>query len=283
MKKIHYYFIGLFVLFIITVAASNQSESAKLYEKTVFIEIDFKQDSMLFTPYSKAWDDSWVLDADLKVNGSELMNYEKYKFSFKQRKENLWTILHPMIIEGTIQSYYPYDPETYGMGPKDDGELRYPIVDVAKQETFVYSDNIRENLSYMLGRYGVMADSPLSTPFGDDSVAVGADGMVNVVYPPRDFYWHKDKDIVKYKIRVSVFLNKDGIVKKRVIQSICPIVYQLVESSEVKNEEELIWLNFEEITPLLKASYFFDENGKPMSYFNYFMQKVNNADLRGKE
>lgn len=279
MRKIYYFFLGSFVLFIITSATFNANESTQLYEKIVFLEFDVNQDSILFKPLSKAWGEQWNDDADLTVDGSALMNYEKYQFSFNERKENLWTILHPMIIKGSIQSYYPFDP-TFGFGPSDEGELRYPIVDKVKKETFVNSLSVRENLSYRLGRYGSIMDYPLITQFGEDSVKILADGTVSYVYPPRDYYWYIDEDIAKYKMRVSVLLNKNGVEKKRVIESICPIVYRIDDANEIIGEDELIWLNFQEITPALKKAYFFNEEWKPQSYLNYILEKVKNADLK---
>lgn len=269
-------------MFIISSAANNSSESATLYEKIVFIELDFKQDSVLFTPLSKAWSERWTNNADLKVDGSGLMNYDKYQFSFKERKDNLWTILHPMIINGTIQSYYPFDPESYGMGPKDEGELRFPILDLASKETFVNSDKVRENVSYLLGKYGPMSDFPLSTQFGEDSVIITEDGSINNVYAPRDYFWYKDEDIVKYKVRVRILLNKNGVEKKRIIEAICPVVSQINENYEISGEEELLWLKFEDIEPILKKAYFLDENWKPQLYLNYLLQKVKNADVKWK-
>ena len=280
MKKTHFLFVALTALLILTTAAITSNESPSLYEKTVIIELDAQQDSAIFTPYSKAWNERWEIDADLKVEGSSLMNYDKYTFSFKERTDNLFTILHPMIINGTIQSYYPFDPESYGSGPKDDGELRFPTLDMASKETFVNSEEIRESFSYFLGKYGPMSDIPLYTEFGEDSIIISEDGTINNVYAPRDFYWHTDESIVKYKLRVKVFLNKKGIEKKRIVEAICPVVHQRNEAYEIVGEEELLWLKFEDIAPTLKKAYFIQENWKPQSYLNYIQEKVNGIDVK---
>lgn len=282
MRKIHYSILSLFVLFIITSAAKKPYEKKRLFEKIVFIEVSSIEDSVLFTPYSKAWDERWNISS-ITVHGSPLMDYDKYKFSFNDRIDNLWTILHPMLIDGTILSYYPYDPETFGLGTRDEGELRFPIKDPSGNETFLTSEKVRENLCYLLGRFGPQSDFPLVTQYGDDSIRVFPDGTQSFIYPAPYFYWYADKDVVKYKLRLSIILNKDGIEKKRVIKSICPIVNRIAETGEISGEIELMWLNFKELEPLLKKAHYFDENWKPVSYLNYFLHKVKNADIRAKE
>jgi len=282
MRKIQYSFIGLFMVLFITSAALKTYESKRLFEKIVFIEVSSNEDSILFKPFSKAWDENWDKSSEISVNGSSLMNYNKYKFSFKDRTENLWTILHPNIIDGTIKTYYPYDPETFGLGHSDKGKLRYPIIDQDKNETFLTSERLRENLCNLLGRFGPMPDYPFVNYYGGDSIKILDDGSIVNVYPYPDFYWHEDKDIVKYKLRVSILLNKKGIEKKRVIKSICPVVNQISETGEVIDEKEIIWLNFEEIEPILKEAYYFDEDWKPVSYLNYILRTVKNADIRDK-
>ena len=280
MKKTHFLFIAFAVLFIATTAAINPTESTSSYEKVVIVELDIDQDSVLFKPNSKAWSEQWTYNADVTLDGSELMNYDKYKFSFKDRKDNLWTILHPMIIDGTIQSYLPSDPDAFGFGPKDDGELRFPILDKAAQETFVNSAEIREIYAFALGSFGPMSDFPLSTEFGEDSIIISEDGMVNYVYAPREYWWHTDEDIIQYKVRVRILLNKKGIEKKRIIESICPVVHQRNEAYEIVGEKELLWFDFKELEPVLKEAYFFQENWKPKSYLTYILEKVNGMDVK---
>ena len=284
MKKYHYSFLSLFALFLITSATVKTNESKRLFEKTIFVEVSFNEDSVLFKPLSKAWGEYWnILSADLSIQGSSVMNSDKYKRSFDNHTENLWTVLHPMIINGTIQTYCPYNPETYGLGLWDDGELKYPLMDQEKNETFLTSEDAREKLCYLLGRFGPQSDVPLVTQFGDDSVTVLPDGTTSFIYRAPKYYWYKDKDIVKYKLRVSILFNKNGKEKKRVIKSISPVVNELSETGAITGERELIWLNFEELKPSLKEAYYFDEDLKSVSYLTYFLEKVKNAPIQMKE
>lgn len=258
------------------------NQSSRLFEKIVFVEVSVDEDSAVFKPLSKAWGLHWRISSDLTYNGSALMNSDKYKLSFNERTENLWTVLHPMIIDGSLHSYYPYDPALYGLGSWDGYELNYPVVGEDERGSFLTSESTRENLCFLLGRFGPQSDMPLSTLQGEDSVLVLADGSEVFVYPAPDFLWYTDKDIVKYKLRVSVLLNKNGKEKKRVIQSIAPIINRLSETGEVEGEQPLVWLDFEELEPVLKKAYYFDEDLKSVSYLNYFLQKVKNAPVKTK-
>ena len=283
MRKIHYPFIGVIAMFFITSSTLKPQESKRLFEKTVFIELTYEEDSTLFQPFSKAWSGYWNRSADIYVSGTSLMNYDKYKLSFDERADNLWTILHPMIIHGTIQSYFPYDPETFGLGNWDDGELRYPVKGQDENETFLTSESVRENLCFLLGQFGPMSDIPMVDEYGDYKTKSLADGTESYVYPSPDYNWYSDKDIVKFKLRVSVLVNKKGKEKKRVITSICPITYQISETGQIEREKELLWLNFEELEPHLKEAYYFDEKSKPVSYLDHIRKKLKNADLSEKQ
>lgn len=282
MKKIYYSLFTVALMFIVTSATISKKEPKPLFEKIVWLELDvLTEDSVLFKPYSKAWKEMWqMIDPYFSIDGTPIINYEKYKFSFENRKDNLFTILHPMIMDGSLQLYSPFDP-SFGMGTKDDGELRYPLNGKVEGEMFVTSEAFRETGCYYLGRFGPQADIPLVNEYGEEIIKVDSiTGEFSYVYPPRDYIWHKDEDIIKYKIRVSVLYNKNGIEKKRIIKSIVPIVY-LIDgmTGEITGEKELFWLDFEEITPHLKKAYYFDETGKPVSYLKYIQQKVVNIDI----
>ncbi|MDG1331367.1 MAG: hypothetical protein P8P74_03510 [Crocinitomicaceae bacterium] len=280
MKKNLYSFIGLFVVFFVTSSTIKTPESERFFEKIIFVEFSANEDSVLFQPYSKAWNEGWNRSSDIYVNGTELMNAEKYKSSFDNHEENLYTILHPMIISGEIQSYSPMDPESYGFGASDGGELRYPIGDTEKNVTFLTSENVRDELCYLLGKFGPLSDIPLVDEFGDPMQALGEDDMPIFVYPPPDYFWHSDKDLIKYKLRVSVLFNKKGKEKQRTIKAISPVVNEFSETGEVIDERELFWLNFEELESTLEAAHFFDENLKSVTYSKYLQEKVKNASIR---
>ncbi len=276
MRNIKYYFFGLSTVLFITSASVKSYRSKPLFEKIVFIEVSANKDSVLFKPLSKAWKDNWQRTSNLNVDGSSIMNYDKYVFSFNDRHENLWTILHPMIIDGTIDSYYPYNPELFVS--RDDGELRYPVMVKSESGTFLNSEKVRENLCYLLGRFGPSYDTPLADQYGEDSMVIFADGAFHYQYPAREFYWYEDEDIIKYKLRVSLLINKNGDIKKRVIKSICPVVNQHSDEGVV-GEIELLWLNFEELEPYLKKAFYFDKDWKPKSYLDYFLDKVKNVNM----
>jgi hypothetical protein len=267
MKKIYFVpAIGFLVVFLVASFAKKPSELKSTFEKVVFVELRFDQDSMLFKPFSKAWDQNWAISPGLQLNGISIMNYEKYKFAFDGRKDNLWTILHPMILDGSIPVFYSFDPENFVL--LDDGELRYPIT--KGKETFVTSEKIRENMLYELGQFGPEIDFPLMTIYGEDSIDISG----NFVYPPRDFYWYTDRSIVKYKLRISVIYNQKGKELKRIIKSISPVVSVIDDYGQILGEKEMIWMNFDDIKPVLKKAYFFNTNSKPISYMNYIEEKV---------
>lgn len=278
MTKSHYSFFILLIVFVLTSVTSVPSKSKRSFEKIMFVEVNLTEDSMLFVPHSKAWKGYWSANPDIFANGTALMNSEKYKASFQDRKDNLWTILHPMIINGSVQSYFPYDPESYGLGAWDDGELRYPAAGQNENETFLTSDQVRENLTYLMGLFGPESDFPLVTEYGDDSIAVLDDGTQVFIYPPRDYYWYEDTDILKYKLRVSVQFNKKGKEKKRVVKAIAPVVSRTEDGIDF-GEKELLWLDFQELKSTLKQAYYFDENSKPVSYLKHLLSKVENATL----
>lgn len=263
-----------------TSSAVKPSESQRLFEKIIFVEFNLNEDSILFKPYSKAWEERWEYSSNIMMNGTLLMNYDKYKFSFNGRTDNLYTILHPLIIEGTIKSYWPYNPENYGFGIWDEGEMRFPVKGQDENETFLTSETVREELCNLLGRLVRQYDTPMVDEYGENIVITYEDGSQSFQYEPPDFYWYKDTEIVKYRLRVSVLLNKNGKEKKRVIQSISPLINLISESGDIYGEQELIWLNFEELQPFLKKAYYFDDNLKSVSYFDHIQRKVEMTSIK---
>lgn len=281
MKRITILFLSFATLLLITSASiSRQSSKKHAFEKIVFLELTVDQDSMLFKPYSKAWKENWTLDPDVFCNGSGVMNYERYKFSFKDRTDNLWTLLHPFIIDGTIHSYYSSDPEWYTVGSSDEGELRYPVMDKERTKTFVSSEDVRNNLSFSLGLLGPVSDFPLVDEYGENIIITDSNGVQSFKYPDPDFYWYDDKAIVKYKLRVRIEVNKKGKEKKRVLEAFCPVVYQFSDNGSILGERDLLWFDAEELKPILKEAYFLEPNWKPVSYWNYITEKVTHTDFR---
>lgn len=274
MKKIFLSLLGLIVVFTV-VSLNLEQESAPIsFEKIIYVEINGKIDSGLFVPYSKAWSDSWRFsEADITCNGSMIMNADDYNFGFNQRSDNLWTLLHPKLINGALILYSPYDPTLYGLSGYDDGELRYPIKGSGPNENFLNSQELRDEMCYYLGQFGQQSPVPLATNYGEDSTMPLPDGTISFVYPPRDYMWYRDTDIIKYKVRVRVLVKKNGKEKKRIIEAIAPMVYQTSEG-KITGERELLWMDYNEVKPYLKEGYFFNELGKPVTYLKYIEGKV---------
>lgn len=263
-------------MFLITSNTFNTSQVKSTFEKTFFVELNVSEDSMLFRPYSKAWVGNWNSSSSISIDGSELMDYNEYKSSFLNRGENLFTILHPLMVDGSVQLYSPYNPKSFIQ--LDEGEMLYPLL--GENESFVNSEKARRGVSEVLGFFGEFYDMPLMNVYGEDSLREMADGTFEYAYPPREFFWHKDSDIIKFKLRVTVLLNNKGKEKGRIINSICPVVNRLDPyTGEVLGEKELCWLNFEDIKKTLKKHYFFDKGLKPISYLDYLLARVGKVSL----
>ena len=277
MKKLFFSLLSLLVVFTMISFNLKQESDPVSFEKTIIVEIEYKTDSVLFVPYSKAWLDSWYLvDPDVQCNGSTVMNADKYNYAFDQRKDNVYSLLHPKLMNGNIRMYSPYDPNMFGLSGYDDGELRYPIKGNQPNENFLNSQELRDQMCYYFGQFGPQSGYPMVTRYGDDSTLTLPDGTMSYVYPPRDYMWYRDSDIIKYKVRVKVLVDKKGIEKKRSIEAIAPVVYQ-IDEGQIIGERELFWLDYTEIKPFLKEGYFFNEHGKPVTYFTYFEEKVKAA------
>jgi hypothetical protein len=281
MNKLFLSLAGLTILFSVTSLSLKQSPPPATFEKIIFVEINAKEDSSLFKPYSKAWRDAWhIVDVNLFSNGSELMNAEKYEFAFNGRTENLWTLIHPKLIKGELTLYSPYDPNMLGLSGYDDGELRYPVKGENPDDNFLNSENLRNNMAYYLGWFGPMGDVPLVDEFGEPVIVTLDDGTMEYQYPAPDFDWFRDSDLIKYKIRVRIVLNKNGKEKKRIIEAIAPMTFDLDrDKGEIIGERELLWIDYKELKPMLKEGYFLDKNGKPETYLKYIENKVKTASL----
>ena len=107
---------------------------------------------------------------------------------------------------------------------------------------------------------------------GEDSVDY--DG--NTVYYPFPFNWYQDKNIIKFKIKESWEINKNGEVMNKVITSIAPIVYQIDEEGNIYGERELFWIDFKELKPILKSYYLLlgrYKRERVISYLQFFNQR----------
>ena len=134
-------------------------------------------------------------------------------------QKNLWNIIHLEITKGELEIYYPYDPEWFET--KDDGNLSFPFYGQESSKNIVNDLKTREKaFGYeLLGYYGMQPDYPLTTMWGEDSVIVLPNGMIETVYPPREHFWFSDLDIIKYRIKEDVVISKSG--KEKSYKSNC--------------------------------------------------------------
>lgn len=279
MKPILYTLCGISIFLILTSSTSYKAKTPLKFEKIAWVELNFQNDSMLFIPHSMAWNESWQnIDCEMYIFGSSVMNYTRYKSAFQNRKDNLYTLLHPQIINGSLAIYSPYDPNSFFVS--DHGEMRYPLKAKNSTETFLSSDNVRAIYAYHLGMFGPQSDYPMVDEYGDPLILTDSiSGIQMFKYPPRDYLWYSDKDITKYRIRIKILYNKNGIEKKRSIESIAPIV-STSDGDQIIGEKELFWLDFnKDLVTMLKTTYYFDTAGKPRTYLEHIKQKVMYASL----
>lgn len=272
MKKMNFTLISLAILFSTSSLILSQKKTSRSFEKSIVLEIACNTDSSLFAPYSNAWLESWIYSGTVvESSGTILLDKDKYLAAFTKRNENLWTLLHPQIIQGKLTIYSPFDPGS--ITAFDNGALRYPIKGDGPNDNFFNASVMRDKLCYYLGRFGPEPFFPILNMNGEDSVLTFPDGSISFVYPPRDYLWYHDKEIVKYKVRIRVYVNKQGKETKRNIQSIAPVAAEQ-ENGEINNGRELFWLDYNEVKPLLKTGYFFDKQGKPVTYLKYIEGQV---------
>lgn len=269
----------LILLFSVSSLNLSKENSKATFEKIYFVEIDGQTDTSLFVPYSKAWMDSWrYIDADLYCGSSEAMNAANYQFAFNGRSENLYTLIHPKLVNGELTLYSPYDPQMMGLSGFDDGELRYPVKGSNADDNFLTSQNLRDEMCYYFGQFGPQASVPLLNQYGDDSTMVLPDGTESYVYPQRDYIWYRDSDIIKYKFRIRLTVDKNGKEKKREIEAFAPVVFE-IEEAQIVGERELFWVDYNQAKTTLTQGYFFDSNRKPVTYLKYIEEKMNSAKL----
>jgi len=273
MKKPLIYLLG-FTLFYI-VSTLNTAQAQNSFEKIVFVEIEKEKDPALFSPNSEVWNESWrVLDRDIFCQGSPVMNAKNYNAAFSGNPENLWTLVHPKLLNGDLTIYSPFDPEMLGFGGFDNGELQYPLMGAEADDSFISSQEFRDNSWFYFGQIEPVKETPLKNASGGDSIVELEDGNFSIVYPAPRFSWYTDQDIIKYKARVRIDVKKNGKEKSRTIEAIAPIVNEM-DQGEIVGERELIWIDYAEAEPFLKEGYFFNEKGKPVVYTKYLKEKVN--------
>ena len=276
MKKPLLFFttISLSALMLVSI---NSNKTGGSYIKNAWSEISYKEDSTLFLPYNKCWNQDWTID------GLYSFDYQNYSKAMEGNKSNLWNVMHEEIIIGNLPIYYPYNPDWFTS--TDEGFLKYPFLEAGSTQNFANHREIRDDYAYALGLFGPESNFPLINTFGEDSTITDDFGNILTVYPPRDYYWFMDVDIIKYQIREDVVINGKGKEKSRRIKSLAPIVNKRdVHTGEILGEEALFWVSFDDLKPILEENFFIDQaSGKVISYLDYFSKRMFKSSLVKEE
>lgn len=260
----------------VTFMSAKMEMNGSKFVKNSWSEISVKEDSTLFVPYCECWTDDWTY---YPLNDFQ---YEKYKKSFEGQKQNLWNLLHAEILNKSFQVYWPNNPEAWNV--EDNGFLKYPDFNLLDKRTMANDAGLLYENFDLLGYFGPESNIALTNMYGEDSVAYDSTGYWVTIYPPRDPFWYTDQDIIKYRIREEVVINKKGKEVNRVIKAIAPIVFDRDYSGTIIGEKALFWLDFNDIALLLKSNYLIDQStGKVISYWDYFSKRKFKATVLKEE
>ena len=244
----------------------------KTWTKQVWSIIDVNDpvNNHIFRPYN---------DYFIGINpDTEDFNFNVLKEQKPNMKENLWNIIQYHFHTNEIKMFLPYNPDW--AITKDHGHLlfemsseRYGLTPNQNIET---DSLFRENLK-MFQVLGEEIFDPYVTAFtnvdGYDSVRTDENGSIVTVYPPNEFIWYQDKDIVQYKIKESWVINEQGVILRKTIDAIAPVKNDLDENGVIIDKRELFWIDFEELGNILGGYYIYDENDltkKVYSFKDYF-------------
>jgi hypothetical protein len=232
----------------------HSKKKKKNWSKDVWsvIELDQKINTAIFLPYNKKRPGFDYGSQEIK---SELFETQKAAI-----KWNLWTILMRNFFKGDLTLYSPYDPNW--QNNHDGGFLIYPITpdkfgsspDGTFETDPVFKDKIES-----FGFLGHIYYDPFAMPLqsweypGEDSVIVNdRTGFLEAVYPPSEFLWVEDSDILAYKIKEKWILDENGNVLDKMITSIAPIVMEKDDNGNEMGKKELFWIDFNELTEMLE-------------------------------
>lgn len=219
------------------------------------IEFDQKINTPIFYPHNDKMPGYDYGKQDIK---SELFETQKESIHW-----NLWTIIMCNFFKGDLNFHAPFDPEW--QNNRDDGFLIYPIspldLDLSAEATFETDQAYREVIQYM-GLIGQIYNDPYAVPLlswlypDEDSVILNEKtGYYESVYPPSDFIWYEDKDIVSYRIKEKWILDENGNVLDKKIKAIAPTIIQKDNSGNALGKRELFWIDYKQLAPIL-APYF---------------------------
>ncbi|TNE53529.1 MAG: gliding motility protein GldN [Bacteroidetes bacterium] len=155
---------------------------------------------------------------------------------------SLWTVIRTHVLNGDLRIFDPENP--YALGTFDGDQFKYPVVPEPGKN--YYTDSLFRDQSFrLLGRLGPQSTIPLTDINGDDSMRLMPDGVtMEIVYPPRDTFWYKSKDIVQYRLKEDWFFDKERSQLDVRILGICPVVYKQDDSGNISGLLELFWLYF---------------------------------------
>ena len=216
------------------------------------IELDQKINSPIFSPNNE------------KRPGYDYMNFrvkpELFELHKASIKWNLWTIIMHNFFKGELTFYSPFDPEW--ANNRDDGFLIYPILpskfgsspDGTFETDPVFKDNIEA-----FGFLGHVYVDPYAMPLqswlypGEDSIIINEKtGFYEVVYPPDDFFWYHDSDILAYKIKEKWILDDNGNVLDKKIVAVAPIIMRKDDNGNEVGKTELFWIDYTALADMLK-------------------------------
>ncbi|MFK8046654.1 MAG: hypothetical protein AB8B72_14240 [Crocinitomicaceae bacterium] len=225
----------------------SSNQQLKKFKKNVWSEIvlDQKVNHPFFKPYNAE-----IPGYDHITNE---VNIDFYKTKKDAIKWNLYTIITSEFIKGDLNLFSPFNPDWEE--EKDNGYLTYPIsrnID-GKSEKANYQNN--KDFKYWVKAIylGKEIFDPFAAPLvsylypDEDSVMMGADGFEVAVYPPNDYIWFKDSDVIKYKLKETWVMGKNGKVKNKIIDAIAPVIYRKDSNGKILGERTLFWVNFSEL------------------------------------
>jgi gliding motility associated protien GldN len=147
-----------------------------------------------------------------------------------------------------------------------------------------YTDSIyRETLVYYFGTLGPASDVPLTDEFGEPLTKVNAEGITEMVYPPRDTIFYTTKDIVQYRLKEDWFFDKERAQLDVRIIAIAPVVYDVEEDAsgnkQITGLKELFWLYFPHCRFIFNNYLVYNESNDAqwMSFDDLFWKRRFNA------
>jgi gliding motility associated protien GldN len=230
----------------------------------------------------RAWE---YIDMREKINHTMHLPYDEIspdgQWIRNAERWSLWTVIRHHVFNGDLRLFSPYNPN-YVLGDRDGDQLKYPV-DPQPGMNF-YTDSIyRETLVYYFGTLGPASDVPLTDEFGEPLTKVNAEGITEMVYPPRDTIFYTTKDIVQYRLKEDWFFDKERAQLDVRIIAIAPVVYDVEEDAsgnkQITGLKELFWLYFPHCRFIFNNYLVYNESNDAqwMSFDDLFWKRRFNA------